>query len=241
MIMQPSPNFNDRPDGVRIKYLILHYTGMATGQAALKRLCDKASKVSAHYMIEEDGRIFVLVPESRRAWHAGVSAWGDDQDINGLSIGIELVNPGHDSPGYKGDYRPFPEAQMTALITLCRGILSRHDIRPWYILGHSDIAPARKSDPGELFDWQRMAEAGIGVWPLAVVISQAGKSQADKCDEDVFRQRLAQYGYDIGAGEGMKAAIIAFQRHFRPADISGVIDGQCCSILENLLTMKNAT
>ncbi|PCJ33819.1 MAG: N-acetylmuramoyl-L-alanine amidase [Alphaproteobacteria bacterium] len=238
MMSYPSPNYDDRPEGVKIKYLILHYTGMNTGKAALDRLCDEAAKVSAHYLIEEDGRVFSLVPEGKRAWHAGRSSWEGERDINGYSIGIELVNPGHDSPGYKGDYRPFPEAQMAALIDLCRGILTRHDIKPWHVLGHSDVAPARKCDPGELFDWQRLAEAGIGVWPV-----KADKKQSIAGNAASFQERLSLYGYEFDGHKDFpgQRIVTAFQRHFRPLDISGDIDDECRQILDDLLTIKALT
>ena len=231
MIKQTSPNFDDRPKGARIKYLILHYTGMATGRAALERLCDHQSKVSAHYLIEEDGQKYSLVPEIKRAWHAGVASWDGDTDINGLSIGIELVNPGHDSPGYKGDYRPFPAVQMAALKELCKDILSRHNIAPRHILGHSDVAPDRKCDPGELFDWQGLASDGIGLWPENL--------EDLSVDEADFQQKLKNYGYNIEItgtlDQQTQDVICAFQRHFRPADVSGTFDGECHLILENLL------
>ena len=237
MISQPSPNFNDRTAG-EIKYLILHYTGMATGEVALQRLCDERSKVSAHYLIEEDGRVFTLVPEAERAWHAGVATWEGDHDINGLSLGIELVNPGHDAPGYKGNYRSFPEAQMAALLTLCKDILSRHKIAPWHILGHSDIAPDRKCDPGELFDWQFLASEAIGFWPDKAMEIPVGAS----VDIKLFQQGLADYGYGIDitgqADPQTQAVIRAFQRHFRPADVRGIADSECYSILENLLEKR---
>ncbi|MCF6214937.1 MAG: N-acetylmuramoyl-L-alanine amidase [Emcibacter sp.] len=238
MISYLSPNYNDRPEGSEIKYLILHYTGMHTGKAALDRLCDEAAKVSAHYLIEEDGRVFPLVPEDKRAWHAGRSSWEGERDINGHSIGVELVNPGHDSPGYKGDYRPFPEAQMTALIELCHGILTRHDIKPWHVLGHSDVAPTRKCDPGELFDWQRLAEAGIGLWP-----SNVGKKQSIAGNAASFQERLSLYGYELGGHKDFPAQriVTAFQRHFRPADINGDIDDECRQILDDLLIIKALT
>ncbi|MCF8474317.1 MAG: N-acetylmuramoyl-L-alanine amidase [Emcibacter sp.] len=234
MIPYPSPNFDDRPIDQEIKYLILHYTGMATGKEALERLCDVQAKVSAHYLIEEDGEIFSLVPEDKRAWHAGVSAWEGNRDINGLSIGIELVNPGHDSPNYKGNYRPFPEAQMRNLITLCQDILLRHDIKPWHVLGHSDVAPLRKCDPGELFDWKKLAHAGIGLWPTF----ERKNIQEDNIDTAVFYKKLAQFGYDVERDS--HAAVIAFQRHFRPKDISGALDKECFMRLESLLQAKKA-
>ena len=237
-----SPNFNDRPGGLVVKYLILHYTGMATGQAAVERLCDPTSGVSAHYVIEENGQIFSLVPEDKRAWHAGVSSWENDTDINGLSIGIELVNPGHDSPGYTGDYRPFPEAQMTALIELCRGVIARHPIQPCHILGHSDVAPVRKCDPGELLDWARLSACAIGLWPSPLP-SQKTASYAGKIDDVAqFQKKLADYGYNIditGHLDQQTGTVIrAFQRHFRPTLINGIMDMECAALLDNLLNEK---
>ena len=156
-IQAPSPNFDARvrpPD-----MIVLHYTGMPTGEAALAKMCDPAAKVSAHYMVEEDGRIFSLVPEERRAWHAGKSFWKGETDINAVSVGIEVVNPGHEF-----GYRPFPEAQIEALADLIADVRSRWTIPDARILGHADVAPDRKEDPGELFPWKQLAEAGHGLW-----------------------------------------------------------------------------
>ena len=150
----PSPNFEPRkgpPD-----MIVLHYTGMPTGDAALARLCDSAAKVSSHYLVEEDGRVFRLVPEERRAWHAGVASWKGERDINGRSVGIEIVNPGHEF-----GYRPFPEAQVVAVIALLGEVRSRWQVVEGDIIGHSDVAPERKDDPGELFPWKRLAQAGM--------------------------------------------------------------------------------
>ena len=160
LISMLSPNQEPRPAGVAIDTLILHYTGMKTAKEALSRLCDPEAKVSAHYLVDEDGAVFLLVPEAKRAWHAGVSSWRGESNINDRSIGIELVNPGHEF-----GYRAFPEKQMAALIPLLRGILARHPIPQSRVLGHSDVAPGRKTDPGELFEWHRLAESGIGLWP----------------------------------------------------------------------------
>jgi N-acetylmuramoyl-L-alanine amidase len=195
--------------------LVLHYTGMQTGQAALDRLCDPAAKVSAHYTVDEDGAVYAHVPEDRRAWHAGVSFWAGATDINARSIGIELVNPGHEF-----GYRAFPEAQIAALITLCHGILSRHPIPAARVLGHSDVAPARKEDPGELFPWGRLAKAGIGLWP-------------DWIESDLKSQLLIRYGYDPDAP--LDAVITTFQRHFRPQKVDGQWDGECAGLLAWLL------
>lgn len=154
-----SPNWDSRDSHV-IDMLVLHYTGMRTASEALERLCDPSAKVSAHYMVEEDGTVHALVPEEMRAWHAGVSSWRGHTNINQRSIGIEIANPGHEF-----GYRPFPHAQMDAVATLCKGILSRHPIPPRNVVAHSDVAPQRKEDPGELFEWQWLAQRSIGLWP----------------------------------------------------------------------------
>ncbi|HEY4075761.1 MAG TPA: N-acetylmuramoyl-L-alanine amidase [Rhizomicrobium sp.] len=213
-IDMPSPNHDDRA-GAPIDMLVLHYTGMMNAEIALQRLCEPAAKVSAHYTIDEDGTVYAHVPEARRAWHAGVSWWAGETNINTRSIGIEIVNPGHEF-----GYRPFPEAQIAALTTLCHGILMRHPIPSWRVLGHSDVAPARKEDPGELFPWERLAKAGIGLWP----ISQ---------DSALGAEALCRYGYDPGAGE--EKIVTAFQRHFRPAKIDGIWDRECARLLQSLL------
>lgn len=225
MIERPSPNYNNRLAGKAIDMLVLHYTGMRDAKAALKRLTDPEAQVSSHYLIDEEGKTYRLVDEKQRAWHAGVSYWAGERDINGVSIGIELVNPGHDF-----GYRPFPEAQMAALIALGREILTRHKIPSLRVLGHSDVAPARKIDPGELFDWQRLAKAGIGRWPLPA------KGPSDAAS---VRAGLAKIGYEVSA-EGVKNKITrqslsAFQRHFRPAKIDGIADEETCAMLYGLL------
>jgi N-acetylmuramoyl-L-alanine amidase len=202
-----------------IDMLILHYTGMKTAGEALDRLCSSEAQVSAHYLIDENGTIWHLVAEERRAWHAGVAYWAGRRDINGASIGIELVNPGHEF-----GYRPFPKAQMAALEELCRDILRRHPIPPRHVLGHSDVAPLRKTDPGELFDWPRLARAGIGLWPdfAAAAVDHISSSSRR------FQDHLAAIGYDItGISEAhadLAPVITAFQRHFRPACCDGKVD-----------------
>lgn len=222
MISKPSPNHDARPTGQTIDLLLLHYTGMRSGIAALDRLRDSAAKVSAHYLIEEDGRVFALVPEARRAWHAGVAFWSGARDINARSIGIELVNPGHE-----WGYRRFPSTQMESLLRLARGILARHAIPANRVLGHSDVAPTRKQDPGELFDWSMLASQGIGVWP-GERPSRRGQPTADA---EMF-DRLSRIGYDVAAPE---AAIMAFQRHFRPVLLDGRADAECAEIADALL------
>ncbi len=226
IIDHPSPNFDARPDGQAIDFLLLHYTGMPSAEVALARLCDPEAKVSAHYVIDEDGQIFHLVPESRRAWHAGVSAWAGVRDINGRSIGIELVNPGHEF-----GYRPFPKSQMEALVDLANGILDRHPIPPQRVLGHSDVAPLRKQDPGELFDWKALADSGIGLWPDSAIGQGTVVHDATSL--------LRCYGYPLSPAPSeveRKAVVVAFQRHFRAADLSGVLDDECCQILTALVT-----
>jgi N-acetylmuramoyl-L-alanine amidase len=213
LIQRPSPNHDERTAPVDM--LVLHYTGMASGQGALDRLCDPDAKVSAHYTIDEDGTIYAHVAEDRRAWHAGLSHWAGVDDVNARSIGIELVNPGHEY-----GYRAFPDAQITALIALSRDILARHAIAPSRVLAHSDVAPARKEDPGELFPWQKLADEGIGLWP------QASQS-------DIGTDALTRYGYDPNAL--LDKVIIAFQRHFRPAKLDGKWDAECAGLLASLL------
>jgi N-acetylmuramoyl-L-alanine amidase len=225
MIERASPNHNERPAGKPVDILLLHYTGMRDAASALARLTDPAAKVSSHYLIDEDGTTYRLVDEARRAWHAGVGYWAGERDINGVSIGIELVNPGHEF-----GYRDFPKRQMDALTALCRDMLARHPIPPARVLGHSDIAPTRKQDPGELFDWQGLAAAGIGVWP----------TPADgPADLAAVQTSLARYGYEISPTGQMdaptKAALIAFQRHFRPARLDGLPDAETRSLLYGLL------
>ncbi len=213
----PSPNHDSR-DGHSVDMLVLHYTGMRSAEEALSRLRDPHAKVSAHYVVDEDGSIYTLVPEDRRAWHAGVSGWRGHANINQRSIGIEIVNPGHEF-----GYRPFPEAQMQSVITLCREILSRHAIPARNVVGHSDVAPARKEDPGELFDWKRLAEAGVGLWPVP-------------SQPDLLAAALAEYGYDMS---DRQKAITAFQRHFRSAALAEKWDRECGLILRGLLKKLN--
>ena len=211
---RPSTNHDDRGDAA-IDMLVLHYTGMKTAEEAVARLCDPAAKVSAHYTIDEDGTIYAHVPEARRAWHAGAAFWAGVTDINARSIGIELVNPGHEF-----GYREFAEDQIASLITLCHSILMRHPIPSWRVLGHSDVAPARKEDPGELFPWERLAKAGIGLWPQSAA-------------SDIGAEALSRFGYDPNAPQDK--VIAAFQRHFRPKKMDGRWDGECAGLLAWLL------
>lgn len=245
MIDYPCLNHEPRSEGAQVDMLVLHYTGMASPEAALDRLCDPAQKASAHYMIDEDGTIFRLVPEERRAWHAGLACWRGDRDINDRSIGIELVNPGHDL-----GYRPFPEEQMAAVERLAREILDRRAIPPERVLGHSDVAPARKCDPGELFDWARLARAGVGLWPpdfdTAEGLSRARETRERRFDPDAtdpligeVQGGLARFGYEIQVtgrlDEPARRVVAAFQRHFRPSRVDGLIDSETAHRLEALL------
>ena len=218
-IDRPSPNHDSRDvdgqGGAPIDMLVLHYTGMKSAAAALERLCAPAAKVSAHYTIDEDGTVYAMVPEARRAWHAGISCWAGQSNINARSIGIELVDPGHEF-----GYRAFAEPQIAALTTLCHSILMRHPIPSARVLGHSDLAPARKQDPGELFPWERLARAGIGLWP-------------QKRDGDLGAQALSRFGYDPDAPQDK--VITAFQRHYRPKKLDGIWDSECAALLAGLL------
>jgi N-acetylmuramoyl-L-alanine amidase len=232
-IDHPSPNHDSR-GAAPVDMLVLHYTGMESGEAALARMCDPQAKVSAHYMIEEDGRIFRLVPEDRRAWHAGVSFWRGNRDINARSIGIELVNPGHEF-----GYRDFPKAQIAALIDLARGILDRHPIPARNVVGHSDVAPARKTDPGERFPWITLAQARIGLWPAPVRPAATAES-FDPSDVSgaiaIAQEQLRHYGYGLdvtGALDEQTAQVlVAFQRHFRPARIDGLLDAETMALIK---------
>lgn len=204
--------------------IVLHYTGMESGQAALERLCDPTAEVSAHYLIEEDGRIFQLIDEVQRAWHAGKSHWRGITDVNSASIGIEIVNPGHEF-----GYRNFTPEQMASLIPLVSEIKARHGITRGNIVGHSDIAPARKQDPGELFNWHALAR-------LRLALPRPTKNLVDPgWTEAGFMLALERFGYDV---EDKVAAVTAFQRRFRPEMIDGEIDGECRCILLALLLPK---
>jgi N-acetylmuramoyl-L-alanine amidase len=230
-----SPNFDARTAPPEL--LVLHYTGMRTGAEALARLRDPAAKVSSHYLIEEDGRIFRLVPEERRAWHAGVSSWKGEPNVNATSIGIEIVNPGHEF-----GYRPFPEAQIAALIALIADIRGRWTIADGDIVGHSDVAPDRKDDPGELFPWKRLAEAGHGLWvEPAPAPGDALAEGAEGAGVFVVQAGLTRLGYDCapsGVYDAHTATVVrAFQRHWRPERIDGTADGETRARLIALLRL----
>lgn len=218
----PSPNHDARDADVDM--LVLHYTGMKTADEALARLTDPAAKVSAHYTIGRDGRVYRHVPEDRRAWHAGVSYWAGARNINSRSIGVELVNPGHEF-----GYIPFTDEQIAALIDIAQEIIARHAIPPARVVGHSDVAPARKEDPGELFPWKTLSEYGLGLWP------EGGVQTAPQ-------NALAQFGYglppDVEWTE--KDVVRAFQRRFRPKKLDGLWDVECSLRLASLLAQARA-
>ncbi|MDO9431668.1 MAG: N-acetylmuramoyl-L-alanine amidase [Phenylobacterium sp.] len=228
-----SPNFNERT--VPPDILVLHYTGMKTGPEALARLRDAESKVSSHYLVEEDGRVFRLVPEERRAWHAGVSSWKGESDINGRSIGIEIVNPGHEF-----GYRSFPEAQVAAVIDLVADIRTRWSIEDSRIIGHSDVAPDRKQDPGELFPWKQLAQAGHGLWVEPDAAPGLPLSEGEE-GAGVFALQagFTRLGYDCapsGKYDAHTTAVVrAFQRHWRQEQVDGVADGMTRARLIALL------
>ncbi|NQU57495.1 MAG: N-acetylmuramoyl-L-alanine amidase [Rhodospirillales bacterium] len=215
---QPTSNFDERPAATPIDMLVLHYTGMQSCQGAIERMCDPLAKVSAHYVIDEDGALTQLVGEDCRAWHAGHAFWREEHDINARSIGIELVNPGHEF-----GLRPYPEEQMLALEKLALDITRRHRIPPRNVVGHSDIAPRRKGDPGELFDWYRLFKAGLGLWPTDALPLELDQQQAT--------DQLAAFGYEI---VDFNKTLEAFQRHFRPSLINGTLDNETSGLLDRL-------
>ena len=236
IIEVPSPNFDTRTAPPSL--LVLHYTGMQTGQEALDRLRDPEAKVSSHYLVEEDGRVFRLVAEERRAWHAGVSFWRGRRNVNGESIGIEIVNPGHE-----WGYRPFPELQIDSVIALVTDIRTRWDIEDRDIIGHSDIAPDRKDDPGELFPWKRLAEAGHGIWAEWPPAPGAPISEGE-AGAAVFALQagLTRLGFDLPPSGRFDAAttvaVRAFQRHWRPERVDGIADGETRARLIALLRIS---
>lgn len=262
----PSPNFDARGEGASIDMVILHYTGMQNGEIALQRLRDRAPiagsypgpwsapvmradgsedrasplpRVSAHYVVHETGRIDHLVEEHARAWHAGLSCWQQRRNLNACSIGIEIVNGGHDF-----GLPPYPDAQIRAVIALVRDIVTRHNIPSARVLGHSDIAPSRKPDPGEHFPWHRLAQAGLGLWPNATIpVGQAAgpvwQIGVSGHEVEMFQRDLARFGYDIDPKHHFDAAcaevIIAFHRHFRPDFVEPVVDPYSRALLADLL------
>ncbi|TCT13491.1 N-acetylmuramoyl-L-alanine amidase [Tepidamorphus gemmatus] len=237
--IRESPNHDARPTDLPVDILLLHYTGMVSAEAAIARLCDPSAKVSCHWLVDEDGRIVRLVGEEHRAWHAGVSCWAGATDINARSVGIEIVNPGHEL-----GYRDFPDAQIGAVIALAREILARHPIPPERVLAHSDVAPARKIDPGERFPWERLHRAGIGHWVVPEPITDGPVLRPGDRGAAVaaLRRDLAGYGYCLAAGELYDAAtemvVAAFQRHFRPARVDGQADASTLRTLQRLCSTR---
>jgi N-acetylmuramoyl-L-alanine amidase len=237
----PSPNHSERKDGRRPDMILLHYTGMLDANEALERLSSRVSEVSAHYLVFEDGRIVQLVQESRRAWHAGTALWGGESDINSCSIGIEIANPGHEF-----GYPDFPSRQIAAVTALCRSIFTRYAIPAVRVLGHSDVAPARKMDPGEKFPWRTLYDSGIGHWVKAVSLTEEGAVFAlgDRGEEVAAMQTaLAEYGYGVavsGAYDSTTSDVVmAFQRHFRPQRVDGIGDASTRKTLQEVLAQRN--
>jgi N-acetylmuramoyl-L-alanine amidase len=232
----PSLNYGERSNGRLPDMIVLHYTGMPDVEGAITRLCTAGSDVSAHYIVLEDGRIVQCVPEDKRAWHAGVASWAGEDDINSCSIGIEIVNRGHD-----WGYPDFPLRQIAAVITLCRGIMLRRKVLSHRVLGHSDVAPSRKKDPGEKFPWHSLANSGVGHWvqPAPIVRGEPLKLGAIGDDVRNLQQALARYGYGLPINGKYDATtmevVTAFQRHFRPARVDGIADRSTLTTLQALL------
>ncbi|MCA6114503.1 N-acetylmuramoyl-L-alanine amidase [Bradyrhizobium sp. WSM 1738] len=232
----PSPNYGERNNGRVADMILLHYTGMPDVEGAIAQLCTPGTDVSAHYIVLEDGRIVQSVPEAMRAWHAGVSAWAGEEDINSCSIGVEIINRGHD-----WGYPDFPSRQIAAVIALCRGIMLRRKIPAHRVLAHSDVAPARKKDPGEKFPWHLLANSGVGHWVQPAPIVRGETLKLGSIGDDVagLQAALAKYGYNIpthGKFDGPTMEVVtAFQRHFRPARVDGIADLSTISTLHALL------
>ena len=229
--LKPSPNFGERKGASKPDMLILHYTGMDDDEQALDWLCNPESEVSSHYYVHRDGSILQLVDESARAWHAGLSFWRGENDINSHSIGIEIANAGHE---------PFPEAQLSAVVDLCKDIIKRHEIAPQRVLGHSDVSPGRKIDPGGLFPWERLAKAGIGHWVTPEPLSDGRFFQVGDEGQPIqaLQSMLGIYGYKVDVtgvfDQQTEVAVKAFQSHFRPEKVDGVADTSTISTLYKL-------
>src|SRR5215472_230937 len=232
----PSPNYGERNKGRQPDMILLHYTGMPDIEGAITQLCTAGTELSAHYIVLEDGRIVQCVPEAKRAWHAGVSSWAGEDDINSCSIGIEIINRGHD-----WGYPDFPLRQIAAVIALCRGIMLRRDIPSHRVLAHSDVAPARTKDPGEKFPWHSLPNSGVGHWVQPVPIVFGHALQLGIIGDDVrdLQLALARYGYGVsitGKYDGPTMDVVAaFQRHFRPARVDGIADHSTLATLHALL------
>ena len=226
-----SPNFNERAEDIPLQYIVLHYTGMKSGEDALTRLTDKDAQVSCHYMIEEDGRVVQLVDDAKRAWHAGESQWRGITDMNSASLGIELVNPGH-----QFGYKSFPKAQIKSLIELMQLLIKKHKLSGTLApLAHADIAPLRKEDPGELFPWQELAEAGLGLWPRPL------KEDYGHAEDSEVQRVLKALGYDCPETEAYdrktRAVIVAFQRRYEPLNLTGTPEPETVARMRALLRL----
>ncbi len=228
-VERPSPNFNDRK-GQSVQFLVIHCTAMATAEDAIQRLCDPTTGVSAHYVVDEQGTVYRLVAEEKRAWHAGVSYWDGKSDLNTTSIGIEIANPGD---------APYPQAQMDAVIALSNAIVNRHKIRSFYIVAHSDIAPNRKQDPGEQFDWPSLAKSNLGVWPVP---TKSDYNTSATWGEKEVQSALVKVGYRPTLDQ--VTLLTAFQRRYQPdvfktpANI-GIADSETKARLACLVRRKN--
>jgi N-acetylmuramoyl-L-alanine amidase len=237
----PSPNYGERNNERLPDMIVLHYTGMPDADGAIQRLCTLGTDVSAHYVVLEDGRIVQCVPEAKRAWHAGAASWAGEEDINSCSIGVEIVNPGHD-----WGYPDFPLRQIAAVITLCRGIMLRRDVPAHRVLGHSDVAPARKKDPGEKFPWHSLANSGVGHWvqPAPMMPGEGLKLGTTGDGVRDLQHALAKYGYGVpitGRYDIATADVVtAFQRHFRPTRVDGIADRSTLATLQSLLARLSA-
>lgn len=235
----PSVNFGDRNGGAAPDMIVLHYTGMPDTDTALRRLTAAGSEVSAHYLIHEDGRIIQCIPESQRAWHAGVSSWAGETDINSRSIGIEIANAGHD-----WGYPDFPLRQVAAVIALCKGIIVRRGIAAHRVLAHSDVAPGRKKDPGEKFPWSLLASSKVGHWvqPAAIVPGDVLAPGASGAQVTELQRQLADYGYGLAINGEYDAqtfdVVTAFQRHFRPERVDGMTDASTIGTLRLLIESR---
>jgi N-acetylmuramoyl-L-alanine amidase len=240
--VRPSPNHGERKGSGTPDMIVLHYTGMVDSQAAIRQLCNPTSEVSSHYVVLQDGYILQLVAEARRAWHAGQSSWAGESDINSCSVGIEIANPGHDH-----GYPEFPKRQIAAVTALCRSIFTRHRISADRVLAHSDVAPARKQDPGEKFPWKVLADSGVGLWVKPAPLELTGPvfvlGETHPSIQETQRL-LAKYGYGVTSSGYLDSttrdAVAAFQRHFRPARVDGFIDASTIATLKTLLAARDA-
>jgi N-acetylmuramoyl-L-alanine amidase len=240
--VRPSPNHGERKGGATPNMIVLHYTGMPDNDAAIRLLGNSASEVSAHYVVLQDGYIIQMVAEARRAWHAGTSSWAGETDVNSCSIGIEIANPGHDH-----GYPEFPRRQIAAVTALCRSIMTRHKVPPERVLAHSDVAPARKQDPGEKFPWRLLADSGIGLWVPPAPLNQTGPiyvlGETNPAIEEL-QKWLADFGYGVspsGYLDGTtRDALAAFQRHFRPQRVDGVLDISSMTTLKAVIAARDA-